>query len=240
MKFIFRKINLIISLIFLTLLFYLKSFFSLYADQLFLLTYQHLRLIIFAMPPAIVLGVGLGILSYRYKRMSVFILSSAGVMFTIPSIALFGVMIPVLSPLGAGVGSVPAIIALILYSQLPIIRNTLVGLNNIPQSILKSARGMGMTSRQILFKIQLPLAAPIILSGIRLAIVMAIGIAAIAAYIGAGGLGRWIFGGIRRTYPDMVLAGALCISLMAIGAEILLRWFQSYLTHKAGLVTHNQ
>jgi osmoprotectant transport system permease protein len=214
------------------LTFHLWNFFRLYADQLVLLTYQHLRMIALAMPPAVLFGVGIGILIYRQDRLSAPAITFAGIIMTIPSIALFGVMIPVLAPLGAGVGTVPAVIALILYSQLPIIRNTYVALKGVPHATIKAGRGMGLSNWQILFKIEIPLAVPTILTGIRQAVVIGIGIAAVAAYIGGGGLGRWIFGGIRRTYPDMVLAGALVTSLLAIGVDMWLRKIQSLLTVK--------
>jgi osmoprotectant transport system permease protein len=213
-----------------SLLFHLWDFFKLYYDQVVLLTYQHLRMIALAMPPAILFGVGIGILIYRQDRLSAPAITVAGIIMTIPSIALFGVMIPVLAPLGAGVGTVPAVIALILYSQLPIIRNTYVALKGVPQATIKAGRGMGLSHWQILWKIEIALAVPTILTGIRQAVVIGIGIAAVAAYIGGGGLGRWIFGGIRRTYPDMILAGALVISLLAVGFDMGLRKIQTFLT----------
>ncbi len=220
-----------ISLILVGLLvFHLGDFFNLYADQLLLLTYQHLRMIVLAMPPAILFGVSIGILIYRQDRLSTTAITVAGIIMTVPSIALFGIMIPALAPFGAGVGTVPAVIALILYSQLPIIRNTYIALKSVPQDTIKAGRGMGLSNWQILWKIELPLAIPTILTGIRQAVVIGIGIAAVAAYIGGGGLGRWIFGGIRRTYPDMIIAGGLAVSLLAIGVDVGLRKVQAWLT----------
>ncbi len=209
---------------------HLRHFFVLYADQLLLLTYQHLRLIFFSMPPAILLGVTTGVIIHRSRRRAALIIGIAGIIMTIPSIALFGVLIPLLAPLGAGVGTTPAVIALILYSQLPIIRNTYVALHNISGAVLKAARGMGMSEREILYRVRIPLALPVILSGIRTAVVLAVGVAAVAAYIGGGGLGRWIFGGIRRTYPDMLLAGAFAVSILAICLDFLLAMLQRSLT----------
>jgi osmoprotectant transport system permease protein len=214
------------------LIFHLWNFFNLYADQIILLAYQHLRMIVLAMPPAILLGIGIGILIYQQDRLSTIAIAVAGIIMTIPSIALFGMMIPTLAPLGAGVGTVPAVIALILYSQLPIIRNTYVALKNVPQDTIKAGRGMGLSNWQILWKIEIPLAIPTILTGIRQAVVIGIGIAAVAAYIGGGGLGRWIFGGIRRTYPDMIVAGGLVVSLLAIGVDLGLRKVQTWLNPK--------
>lgn len=209
---------------------HLRHFLVLYWDQLLLLTYQHLRLIFFAMPPAILLGVVSGVIIYRSRRRAALVIGIAGIIMTIPSIALFGAMIPLLAPLGAGVGTAPAVIALILYSQLPIIRNTYVALRSAPGAVLKSARGMGMSDWEILIRVRLPLALPVILSGIRTAVVLGVGVAAVAAYIGGGGLGRWIFGGIRRTYPDMLLAGAFAVSILAICLDFLLAMLQRFLT----------
>lgn len=212
------------------LIFHLWDFFNLYADQLVLLTYQHIRMIALAMPPAILLGVGIGILIYRQNRLSTTAITVASIIMTVPSIALFGVMIPALAPFGAGVGTIPAVIALILYSQLPIIRNTHIALKSVPSDTIKAGRGMGLSNWQILWKIEIPLAIPTILTGIRQAVVIEIGIAAVVAYIGGGGLGRWIFGGIRRTYPDMIIAGGLVVSLLAIGIDWGLRKIQTWLT----------
>lgn len=229
-RWILSHIRLIIAVISIAIGIYLIPFFLLYSDQLLILGYQHLRMIGLAMPPAIGIGVGLGIWIHQSHRRAWIVLGMASIIMTIPSIALFGAMIPFLAPLGGGVGTVPAVIALILYSQLPIIRNTYQGLKNVEPGVMKAALGMGMTRREILFRIQLPLALPVIFAGIRIAVVMGVGIAAVAAYIGAGGYGRWIFGGIRRTYPQMVLAGALVISLLAIFLDTLLARLQWWLT----------
>ncbi|NIV72341.1 MAG: ABC transporter permease subunit [Calditrichae bacterium] len=229
---VLKNLQWIFAFLSILLIIHLLPFFSLYYDHLTLLTWQHLRMIFLAMPPAIFLGVGSGILIYRSQPRASIVLGFASIMITVPSIALFGAMIPFLAPLGAGVGTVPAVIALILYSQLPIIRNTYVGLRDISPSILRAARGMGLSPIHILLRIRLPLAAPVILSGIRTAVVLGVGVAAVAAYIGGGGLGRWIFGGIRRTYPDMMLAGALVVSLLAISLDLLLAQLQKILTSK--------
>jgi osmoprotectant transport system permease protein len=135
---------------------------------------------------------------------------------TTPSIALFGIMIPLLAPFGYGLGKLPAIIALVLYSQLPIIRNTYVAIQNVPPEIVDAGRGLGMTSWQRLREIEIPLAVPVIIAGLRTAAVMSIGIAAIAAYIGAGGLGVLIQQGIGRSYEPMILTGAVLVSVLAV------------------------
>jgi osmoprotectant transport system permease protein len=181
----------------------LWDFYLLYRDQLLLLTWQHLRMISLALPPAVLLGVGLGIVIHRSRRRAALATGIAGIIMTVPSIALFGAMIPLLAPLGAGVGTIPAVIALILYSQLPIIRNTYVGLRDIPPAVIHAARGMGLSNWDILRQVQLPLAIPVILAGIRTA---------------------------GRTYPDMMLAGALAVSLLAIFLDTLLAQIQKALT----------
>lgn len=209
---------------------WLIPFWRAYGDQLLTLTFQHLRMIGLAMPPAIALGMLLGILIARRPGAFGWILGGAGLLLTIPSIALFGAMIPALAPLGVGVGVVPAVVALVLYSQLPIIRNTYVGIREIPEPVRRAAAGMGMSRGEILRKVELPLAAPVVLTGIRTAVVLSVGVAAVAAYVGGGGLGRWIFGGIRRTYPEMMIAGALAVSLLALALDGLLALLQRALT----------
>jgi osmoprotectant transport system permease protein len=145
------------------------------------------------------------------------VLGIAGVLQTIPSIALLGFMIPLL-----GIGAKPAIVALMLYAFLPIIRNTFTGINQVNPSVTDAAKGMGMTSYQILFKVELPLAMPVILAGIRTATVINVGVATLAAYIGAGGLGEFIFGGIALNNTNMILAGAIPAALLAIFFDFLL------------------
>lgn len=203
----------------LLLLVSLAGFWRDYWGQLELLTGQHLLVVALALPIAVAVGVATGVAVQGRPRGTAVVLSVAGILMTVPSIALFGLMIPLLAPLGWGVGVPPAVIALVLYALLPIIRNTLTGLEGIPGSLLDAATGLGLTRGQILWRVKLPLAAPVILAGIRTSVVMGIGVTAIAAYVGAGGLGRWIFGGIRRSYPEMTLAGAVAIALLAILAD---------------------
>ena len=206
--------------------FLLMDFFFAYSDQLTLLTLQHLRMLILALPIAIFIGAGLGIFIHNHPSYSTVTLLFVAFLMTIPSIALFGLLIPALAPLGMGVGVTPAVIALVLYSLLPIVRNTFVGLNEVPESVVRAAKGLGMTPWQILSRVKLPLALPAILTGIRVASVMGVGIASVAAYIGGGGLGRWIFGGIRRNYPEMMLAGALAVAILALLIDAILSRMQ--------------
>ncbi|ROQ92152.1 ABC transporter permease [Desulfosoma caldarium] len=191
------------------------------ASELWQLFVEHAYVVGIALLIAIATGVPLGIAITFNRKAAEYVLYIAGIIMTIPSVALFGLMIPILAVWNLGIGKVPAIIALVLYSQLPIVRNTYAAIKNIDPSIVDAARGMGMTRAQIMWKVQLPLALGVISAGVRVAVVMSIGIAAIAAYIGAGGLGTYIFQGISTTYDEMLFAGAIAVSLMAIVADLV-------------------
>jgi len=151
---------------------------------------------------------------------------------TIPSIAMFGILLPLLAPLNLSLGKTPAIIALILYNQLPIINNTYTALESIDVAIVDAAKGIGLSKYYILKEVTIPLSLPIILSGIRVAAIMSIGIASIAAYIGSGGLGVLIQQGITRIYIEMVLTGAILISIIAIMIDLLMRFIEDMITPK--------
>jgi osmoprotectant transport system permease protein len=166
--------------------------------------------------------VPLGIFITRRKKMASLVLGFAGIMQTIPSIALLGFMIPLL-----GIGPKPAIVALFLYALLPIIRNTYTGINGVDSNVIEAATSMGLSRQQLLFKVQLPLAMPVMLAGIRTATVINVGVATLAAYIAAGGLGEFIFGGIALNNTSMMLAGAIPAALLAI----LFDWLLSLLQH---------
>lgn len=188
------------------------------------LTWEHVSIVLIAMLISICLGIVVGILITRSKPLATIVLNFANIMMTIPSLALFSLLIPIL-----GLGSQPAIVGLVAYTQLPVIRNVYTGITNISPSILEAARGMGLTERKILFKIKIPLAFPAIMAGIRTAVVMGIGIGAIASYIGAGGLGELIFQGISRTDDRMIIAGTIVISLLAIVVDRVLNQVQKKL-----------
>jgi osmoprotectant transport system permease protein len=158
------------------------------------------------------------------------VLYVASIIITIPSIALFGLLIPVLSLIGQGIGYLPAVIAVLLYSQLPIIRNTYTAINNVDPALREAARGMGMTAMQRLRMVEIPLAVPVIMAGVRTAVVMNIAVTAIAAYIGAGGLGVLISRGISQTDSRQLVAGAIAVSVLAIVADSVLLWVQHRLT----------
>ncbi len=199
-------------------------------DDIVYRTGEHVSLIAVAIGLAILVGVPLGIAITRHPRAAGPVLYAGAVLMTIPSIALFGLMIPVLSKVGHGIGYVPAVIAVLLYSLLPIVRNTYTAINNVDPALREAARGMGMSSRQRLWQIEIPLATPVIMAGVRSAAVLNIGIMAIAAYIGAGGLGVYITRGISQTDPRQLITGAVAISLLAIVVDLCLWWLQKRLT----------
>ena len=193
-------------------------------------TVEHIMLVSVAVAVAIVTGVTIGILITQSKVAADRVLYVAAVIMTIPSIALFGLLIPVLSLIGQGIGYLPAVIALILYAQLPIIRNTYTAIMNVDPGLREAARGMGMTVLQRLRIVELPIALPVIVNGIRNAVVLNIAIAAVATYIGAGGLGTFISRGISQTDIRQLITGALAVSLLAIVADFTLLGLQRFLT----------
>ena len=195
------------------------------------LVVEHLFLVIMSTGVAVLIGVPLGILLTRRPGLSKPILGFANIMQTVPSLALFGFLIPLNIYLFefkivGGIGARTAIVALVLYSLLPIIRNTFTGISNVDPAIRDAGRGMGMTDRQLLFQVELPLALGVILAGVRVATVICVGTATIAAAIDAGGLGRYIFRGLRANDNILILAGAVPAALIALGADLLLGYFE--------------
>jgi osmoprotectant transport system permease protein len=185
---------------------------------------RHIELVAGSIFPAIAIGVPLGLLSIRRERSRGPIFATLNLLQTIPSIALFGLLIAPLSALGlGGVGPVPALIALTLYALLPVARSTAVGLGGIDPAVVDAGRGMGMTRRQILWRVEAPLAAPVLLAGLRIVTVQAIGLTVVAALIGAGGLGSFVFEGLGEDAADLVLLGALPAILLALAADFLLQ-----------------
>lgn len=193
-------------------------------------TGEHVAIVGVAVALAIATGVPIGIAITQNRRLADAVLYIASIMITIPSIALFGMMIPVLSLIGHGIGYLPAVIAVLLYSQLPIIRNTYASISNIDPALREAARGMGLTRRQRLREVELPIALPVIMAGVRVAVVMNIGVTAIATYIGAGGLGAFIARGISQTDPRQLVTGALAVSVLAVVADLALLGLQKRLT----------
>jgi osmoprotectant transport system permease protein len=192
--------------------------------ELLALTREHIFLVFVSTGAAILLGLPLGILLTRIKPLQTPILGIANVMQTIPSLALFGLLIPI--PFIGGIGAKTAIIALALYSFLPVIRNTVTGISGVDARTREAATAMGMTDWQILRQIELPLAAPVILTGIRVAVVIAVGVATVAAAVGAGGLGTYIFRGLRQNDNNLLLAGALSSAILALLADFALGQFE--------------
>ena len=200
--------------------------------ELLQLTLQHVWLVAIAVGCAIVAGVPLGILINRHDWLAGPLLGIATLVLTLPSIALFGLMIPFFSRFGQGIGAAPAITAVFLYSLLPIMRNTYLALHNVDAGIKAAGTGIGMTSWQRLRLVDLPLAVPVILAGVRTAVVMNIGVMTIAAVIGAGGLGTLILRAIGQSSMMKLLVGAVLVSLLAIVADRLLQMLQRALTPK--------
>jgi osmoprotectant transport system permease protein len=187
-------------------------------------TLDHLGLVLIAMFLAVTISVPLGMLIVYHKVLRTLALGVASILQTIPSLALFGFLIPI--PFIGGIGKRTAIVALVLYALLPILRNTYVGLTGIDPAILESAEAMGMTERQILFRVRFPLALSVILAGIRTATIITIGVATIAAAIGAGGLGTFIFRGVALVNDPLLLAGAIPAALLAILADTILGFLE--------------
>ena len=183
-------------------------------------TLDHMTLVVIAMAIAILIGVPLGMFIVQRPTLRTIALGIASIFQTIPSLALFGFLIPI--PFIGGIGKRTAVVALVLYAILPILRNTYVGLTGIDPAVLESAEAMGMTRSQILFRVRFPLALAVILAGIRTATIITIGVATIAAAIGAGGLGTFIFRGVALVSDALILAGAIPAALLALLADFLL------------------
>ncbi|HEX7390845.1 MAG TPA: ABC transporter permease [Acidiphilium sp.] len=194
------------------------------------LTGQHIEIVGVAVGLAVLTGVPIGIAITLNRHLADAVMYVAAVIMTIPSIALFGLMIPALSLINEGIGYVPAVIAVLLYSQLPIIRNTYAAITNIDPALREAARGMGMRPLQRLLQVEIPLAVPVIMAGVRIAVVINIGVTAIAAYIGAGGLGTLITQGIDNTDRPELITGALAVSILAVCADYGLLGLQRWLT----------
>lgn len=190
-------------------------------DIVLRLTLEHIQISVIAVAISLVIGVIIGIILTRIKFLQGPVLAVAGVLYTIPSLALFAMLIPIM-----GLGLKPTVFALILYSQLAIVRNTVSGIETIDPSIIEVAKGMGMTKWQRLFLIELPLGLPVIMAGVRMVTVMAIGVATIASFISAGGLGDLVFLGMQTIDANIILAGALPLIILTLGADAILVFLQ--------------
>jgi len=198
-------------------------------EEILRLLGQHVEFSLLCVALSILIAVPLGLLCRASRILAQVLLNIVSIIYTIPTLALFGLMIPLL-----GIGQVPAIAAIVLYSLLPIAQNTYTGLLGVPADIREAARGMGMSGLQILVRVELPLAASLIFAGIRVATVNAIGMATIASFIGAGGLGDLIFRGITTVSGIVVLTGSLPVLVLAIGADLLLRRVEAALALRSG------
>jgi osmoprotectant transport system permease protein len=196
---------------------------------------DHLSISFVAIAAGIMIGVPIGIyITGRERtRLAEIVLYGAEIMMTVPSLALFGLIMLILSSMGlSAIGFLPAVLTLIFYGQLPILRNTYTAINKVDPSIIEAARGMGMSGRQVLFKIKLPLSLPVIMAGLRNATVLIIGITAIAALIGAGGLGVPIFRGLRNARIDLIIIGGVSVSLLALMVDTLMALAERWITPK--------
>lgn len=192
--------------------------------ELLVLTREHILLVFLSTAFAILIGVPTGILLTRIKALQTPVLGFANVMQTVPSLALFGFLIPI--PFIGGIGSRTAIIALALYALLPVIRNTVTGILGVDPKVSEAATAMGMTDWQRLRMVELPLAMPVMLTGIRVAVVISVGVATVAAAVGAGGLGTYIFRGLRQNDNNLLIAGALAAAILALLCDVALGQFE--------------
>jgi osmoprotectant transport system permease protein len=192
--------------------------------QVLELTLEHLWLVGISTMLAVLVGIPLGIMIARWPRWNKPVLAGANIIQTIPSLALFGFLLPV-PWLGERVDRL-AILALTLYALLPVIRNTYTGIRGVDPAVVEAGRGMGLTDNQLLFWVELPLALSVILSGVRVAVVISVGLATIAAAIGAGGLGEFIFRGLAMVDNQLILAGAVPAAILALLADLSLGWLE--------------
>lgn len=189
--------------------------------------FQHIYLSFVSLLIGVLIALPLGMFIARYRKYAESIIGITAVFQTIPSLALFGFLVPLI-----GIGSKTALIALIIYALLPILRNTYTGLTSVDGSIIEAGKGMGMTENQILVKIELPLALPFIMAGIRTATVLTVGIATLATFVGAGGLGDVIYRGLQTYNNSLVLAGALPVAILAILFDVMLKLVEKRVTPK--------
>ncbi|CAI0780146.1 ABC transporter permease [Serratia proteamaculans] len=201
---------------------------------------QHLTILLATLVPALLIGIPLGVLCFRSARWQTPIFSTLNIIQTVPSIALFGLLIAPLAGLAAalpwlaehgvsGIGMAPAIVALVLYALLPLVRSVVAGLQSVPASVIESASGMGLTRGQIFLRVQLPLALPLFLTGVRILAVQTVGMAVVAALIGAGGFGAIVFQGLLSSALDLVLLGVIPVIVMAVIVDSLFKFMVSML-----------
>lgn len=203
------------------------QFLSQYGSEMLFKTWEHIYISLIAVILGIIVAVPLGIVLTRFPKGAGFVMGILGIIQTFPSFAILAFFIPIF-----GIGKVPAIIALFLYSVLPILRNTYIGVKGVNVSLLEAGRGMGMTGWERIRYVELPLAIPVIMAGIRLSTVYLIGWATLASYIGAGGLGDYIFSGLNLYQPEFILAGAIPVTLLALLTDLFLGHIEVRVTPK--------
>lgn len=201
------------------------QFLQTYGSELMVKIGEHIYISFFALLLGVIVAVPLGILLTRFHKAASFFIGLASILQTVPSLAILALMIPIL-----GIGKFPAIVALFVYSLLPILRNTYLGVKNVDPDLKDAAKGMGMTTMQQIIMVEVPLAMPVIMSGIRLGAVYVIAWATLASYIGAGGLGDFIFNGLNLYQTDLILGGAIPVTLLAMLTDFLLGMLETKLS----------
>lgn len=207
------------------------QFFSQNRTEVLEATLQHLWMVGISTLLAVLIGIPLGVMITRWPALNKPVLGSANIIQTVPSLALFGFLLPV-PWIGARAERL-AVLALTLYALLPLIRNTYAGIKGVDRSVVEAGRGMGMTDRQLLFQVELPLALGVIIAGVRVAAVISVGLATIAAAIGAGGLGEYIFRGLAMVNNQLILAGAIPAAALALLCDVSLGWLEKRLGTRA-------
>ena len=205
----------------------MRDFFAQYGNELVSKTIEHFYISIIALLIAIVVAVPLGILLSRTTKTANVVLTIAGVLQTIPTLAVLAIMIPIF-----GVGKTPAIVALFIYVLLPILNNTVLGVKNIDKNVIQAGQSMGMTQFQLMKDVEMPLALPLIISGIRLSSVYVISWATLASYVGAGGLGDLVFNGLNLYQPPMIISAAIVVTLLALVIDFILSLVEKWVVPK--------
>ncbi|MCD8925538.1 ABC transporter permease [Staphylococcus epidermidis] len=205
----------------------MKAFLQEYGSQLLSKAVEHFYISMFALLLAIVVAVPLGILLSKTQRTANVVLTVAGVLQTIPTLAVLAIMIPIF-----GVGKTPAIVALFIYVLLPILNNTVLGVKNIDKNVIQAGQSMGMTKFQLMKDVEMPLALPLIISGIRLSSVYVISWATLASYVGAGGLGDLVFNGLNLYQPPMIISAAIVVTLLALVIDFILSSVEKWVVPK--------
>ncbi|GEN47937.1 ABC transporter permease [Ligilactobacillus pobuzihii] len=203
----------------------MTAFLSQYGSELVMKTWEQLYISAIALGLGVLVAVPIGVTLTRFPKTASVIVGLASMLQTVPSLALLALMIPLF-----GIGKVPAIVALFIYSLLPILRNTYIGMNDVDPTLKDSARGMGMTTMQSIWQVELPMAMQVIMAGIRLSAVYVIAWATLASYIGAGGLGDFIFNGLNLYQPDLIIGGTIPVTILALVVDFLLGKLETRLT----------